>query len=140
VPGGSFEFFDHSADVGISVQAESLEGLFELAGNALMCWMGPEPQTLPTGRIAVNVEAQDGEELMVRWLQELLFLFQHRHGYFLGTEHLSVSGNTLSAEVIFRVWGESEYQDYQEVKAVTYHQLSVRREGTSWHARFILDI
>ena len=138
--GASFEYFDHAADVGIALRADSLEGIFRSAGHALMQWIGPEPDGPPAGKIPVSVDADSGEELLVRWLQELLFLFQHQHAYFLDAENLRISAHALSGEVVCSIWDDSSCPDYREIKAVTYHQLSVRREGRSWHARVILDV
>ncbi len=139
-PGGSYEFFDHAADVGIALRGESLEGLFMAAGHALMEWIGPEPASSQAMNLQLQVRAETCEELLVRWLQELMFLFQHKHAYFTGADSLSVTCLALSGEIAFRIWEDSSYGDYQEVKGVTYHQLHVRHEGDCWKARVILDI
>ncbi|NWG12085.1 MAG: archease [Acidobacteria bacterium] len=138
--GVSYQFFDHAADVGIDLRAESLEGLFTAAGHALTEWIGPEPDTPQTLNLRLDVKAETCEELLVRWLQELLFLFHQKHAYFAGTNSLNVTGCALSADVEFRIWEDALYRDYQEVKAVTYHQLYVGHEGDCWKARVILDI
>ncbi len=138
--GRSHEFFDHAADVGITLRAESLEGLFVEAGHALMEWIGPEPDTAKVMNLRLQVKAETCEELLVRWLQELLFLFHNKHAYFADADSLSVTCLALSGEFEFRIWEDSSHRDYQEVKAVTYHQLYIRHEGDCWKARVILDI
>ncbi len=135
-----FEQFDHVADVGIRAGAPSLASLYETAGRALMAWIGPPPRRAAELRIAAEVAGDGVEELLVRWLQELLFLFHARHGYFLRAEDMRCSDRCLSAEIILAVWDEADYGSYQEVKAVTYHQLSVTQKDRGWEASFILDI
>ncbi len=137
---GSHEFFDHAADVGIALRAGSLEGLFVEAGHALMEWIGPEPDTPKGMKLSLQLKAETCEELLVRWLQELLFLFHHKHAYFAGVDSLSLTCLALSGEFAFRIWEDSSHRDYQEIKAVTYHQLYVRHEEGCWKARVILDI
>ena len=137
---GAYEYFDHAADVGIRCRATSVEGLFQAAGRALMEWMGPAPGREETAALEARVEGQDREDLLVRWLQELLYLFQTRHLYFVSVASVFISDRTLQGEFLFKHWDESSYGEFQEVKAITYHQLRVFEEGGSWHASVILDI
>jgi SHS2 domain-containing protein len=138
---GKFQFFDHAADVGIEVTSPSLSGLFTTAARALLAWMGPEPAGHEVLETSVELAAEDLEELMVRWLQEVLYLFYHQHAY--ATDAVGcdiVDNNRLSATVRYKPWEESRYQDYQEVKAATYHQLQVLHQPEGWSARIILDL
>jgi SHS2 domain-containing protein len=137
---GAYEYFDHAADVGIRCRAPSVEGLFQAAGRALMEWMGPAPGGEETATLEAKVEGQDREDLLVRWLQELVYLFQTKHLYFVAVESVFISDRTLQGEFLFKRWDESSHGEFQEVKAVTYHQLRVFAEGGSWHASVILDI
>ena len=137
---GSFEFFDHAADVGLRITAVDLPGLYEGAAQALMHWIGPPPSHGKGRAEAVEVAGEDLEELMVRWLQELLYLFHARHGYVTAVKGLAVEPSRLKAEVVWLPWDETSGHAYQEVKAVTYHGLRVERSGGGWEARVILDI
>ena len=139
-PAGTYDFFDHAADVGIRCRAPSVGRLFEAAARALMEWMGPPPGDQEEVSLQVTLEAEDREDLLVRWLQELLYLFHQRHLYFIAANSLHVSHTALQGEVLFRQWDASSYREYQEIKAITYHQLRVYREGEAWHASIILDI
>ena len=131
---------DDAADVGLEVRADSAEQLFATAGRALMEWMGPPPATGAAVTLDVKVDAEDIESLLVKWLRDSLFLFYQEHAYFLGARRLSLSDTGASAQADFRLWEDAAYRDYQEIKAITYHQLRVVREGDSWRARVILDI
>jgi protein archease len=139
---GSYRFFDHMADVGISIEADSLADLFETAGLGLMAWIGAEPSTTSTLTYEIELGSDDLESLLVRWLQELLYHFQHRHVYFVGVERLDVNINhpSLAASVVGKIWKEAHHSDYQEVKAVTYHKLKIEHNTESWRASVILDI
>ena len=41
-----FETFDHTADLGLRIRAETLEGLFEEAARALFSLIVVDPQTI----------------------------------------------------------------------------------------------
>src|SRR4030095_1515152 len=137
---GHYELFDHSADIGFRVSAPSCAALFAVAGRAVRDGIGPPP---PSGEFRtrdLQLRAEDLEELMVRWLQELIYEFQHRHSYTERAESLKVSTGNLQTTLVGRIWDESSSGDYREVKAVTYHQLAVINEGNLWRANIILDV
>jgi SHS2 domain-containing protein len=136
---GSYSFFDHAADVGIRVIAPSLEDLFVLAGRALMEWIGPPPAGSPARGEPIQLEGSDREDLLVRWLQELLFLFHQRHAYFTNAV-VEIHPTSLRTTPLFLTWDASSEADFQEVKAVTYHKLEVNQVEGAWHATVILDI
>jgi SHS2 domain-containing protein len=137
---GNFEFFDHEADVGICVRASSLSELFLEAARAIMQWIGPAPERSKPFREKVSLSADDREDLLVRWLQELIFLFQQRHAYLTGVSKLEVRKRRISGIVWGKIWDDSAARQYREVKAVTYHRLRIERHGRIWQARFILDV
>jgi len=146
---GSFRFFDHVADVGFDVSAPTLEALFRTAASALMEWTGPPPNSGPTEIVDVMLQAPDSEELLVRWLQELVVLFQVRRLYPVAVPELSIEprgakpladSDGLRARVEGRRWREADFEAYREVKAVTYHGLRIARGDAGWSARVILDL
>ncbi len=137
---GSYRLFEHTADVGIEIRARSRAELFRTASRALMDCIGPRPLGPATIRHSITLEAEGLEDLLVRWLQELVFQFQYRYVYTMQVGPIRLSDKTLQAEIEGVVWGESTRADFREVKAVTYHKLSIRHEGRFWRATVILDV
>jgi SHS2 domain-containing protein len=137
---GSYEYFDHAADVGIRVRGSSLPDLFLTGARALMAWIGSAPARDESFKESVSVEAESLEDLYVRWLQEVLYLFQQRHAYLTGAENLEVNDGLLRATITATEWDDASAVGFQEIKAVTYHQLELSREGAEWRASVILDI
>jgi SHS2 domain-containing protein len=137
---GSFEFLDHAADVGIRLQAPTLTGLFTTAAAALMTWIGPAPEKGELQQTEVVLAAEGLDELLVKWLQELLYLFYQGQVYTMKVPRMEIEEHSLRAALFGTVWDESCCGDYQEVKAVTYHKLRVSRDESGWSANIILDI
>lgn len=135
-----YEFFDHAADVGVRIRAASRIELFRLAAGALMECIGPEPPGPAAAGRLVTLEAADQEELLVRWLQELIFVFQCDHVYATQTDVVRLTARRLQASVSGVRWDDASGGELREVKAVTYHKLQVERRGRIWHACFILDV
>lgn len=137
---GSYSFFDHAADVGIRVKAPTIETLFTAAGRALMEWIGPAPAGESLRFAEIVVKGADREELLVRWLQELLSRFHLEHAYFLDADPVEIGTTFLRAVPRVCLWPESSAAEFQEVKAVTYHRIEVKEDRGEWQATFILDI
>jgi SHS2 domain-containing protein len=143
---GTFSIFDHTADVGLQVRADSLEDLLATAARATFDQMledWPEEVDAQQEVRAVPQAGLEGDmgELLVVWLQELLYRFDTERLVPLRYEFLSAGPREVRADVGFGRFEAGRHRTRLEVKAVTYHELQVRREvdGT-WSARFILDV
>ena len=135
-----FREIEHTADLGIEVEADSAADLFSCAGLALFSLM-VRPEGIKARDVwEVTVSAEGWENLFHAWLSHLL----HR---FLQDGFIAVTITVLEIDathVHARLTGEKldyERHDFEtEIKAVTYHQLSVRNENDHWTARVIFDV
>lgn len=135
-----YELLDHTADLGIRVEASTLEGLFEEAGLALFDLMTDLNRVRPTARFELSVRAENTEGLFVQWLRELVYRFFGEKTAFCRLEVAELTQDSLSAVC----WGErldpERHAFRTEIKAVTYHGLKVARSTEGWTAEVIFDI
>jgi len=129
-----YEILQHTADVRLRVTASTLEELFADALRGLMAVMhgataGAE-ETEP-----VEVESVDVTALLVDFLNEALVRAHVRRRSFTGASFPSLS-ETRVAATLTSVPAEFE----EDVKAVTYHEAEVRRDGGGWTTMLVLDI
>ena len=135
-----YKIFDHTADVGIEIYGEDLHQLFINAGHALFDLITDIHTIEATTSLSVTVEGTDQEDLMVRWLSELLYLHQLK-GYLLSDFTLHELGEKiLRATVKGEHYESRRHEVLREIKAVTYHQLMVAQEKDRWVARIVLDV
>ena len=134
-----YTFLDHTADLGIIVRGEDLKNLFETAARALMHLMiGGESQAKPMD-MNITVSGQDLPDLLVRWLGEILYLFEGEdlvvtfiHIGFLSLTRLDAALKTVPFD-------PTTHKIHNEIKAVTYHQVQVIEKGSGWEAQVIFD-
>lgn len=143
---GTFEIFEHTADVGLIVRASTWEDLLATAARATFDQMlvdRPAEVEAYDEVQAVPMRGLEGDraELLVVWLQELLFRFETRRWAPLVYEFEAAAGAGVRARVGFGAFDPKKHRSGLEIKAVTYHELDVHQEpdGT-WLARFILDV
>ena len=134
-----YEFFDHTADVGLRVWGGSLEELFTRAGQALTTLLVEDSTVAATQERSVALSASSVDSLLRVWLSELLVWFSTDH-FLAGGYALKVTPTQLSGRVQGERFDASRHLCGTEVKGVTRHQLSVTQEAGRWTAQVILDV
>jgi len=135
-----FEVLDHTADIGLIVYGKDLETLFENAGEGFFHLITDLRKVRRRVEREVEVRGKNLERLMVDWLSELLYLHDVENLLFKGFKVESVSEGQLRARVKGESFQEGIHSIKTEVKAVTYHQIQVRKEGGRWRAQVIIDL
>lgn len=138
-----YERLEHTADEGFLVKAPSLERLYINAALALTDMMVKLESIMEKERQSIQIQADDRDTLMVRWLNEILFLFEQRKFLCHKIVFDRFDGRNISATL----WGESydpsRHGSISEIKAVTYHQLEltdVAQPEPHFCARIFLDL
>ena len=135
-----YEFFDHTADLGLRVLAPDLDGLFQQAAEGLFAVIvEPDLPTASAERLEFSVEGQRLDHLLVDWLSELLYVFESRRLLLAGFE-VRVDPLGLKASARAQPLDVTRHRLLHEVKAVTYHGLRVEQTEDGWLAELILDI
>ncbi|MFC1709452.1 archease [Candidatus Omnitrophota bacterium] len=134
-----FEVIEHTADVGLSIYGKDLAALFENAAKGLFSFITDLGKVDADTEIKVNLSESNREELLVSWLNELIFEFSAH--YFISKEFKIE--NITDNEIIAGVCGEkidlSKHKILSEIKAATYHELEVREVEGGLQARVIFD-
>ena len=142
--GAMIRMLDHTADVGFELRAPSLEALFDEARRALLMVVFEHPPEEGEGVDTVRLTAPDRETLLVRWLNELVYLIQDAGFVPVGAEiqppEAEDSGYALEARLAGAPLLLEEYGWQGEIKSATFHGLEVTNDEDGWHARVILDV
>jgi SHS2 domain-containing protein len=136
------ETFDHTADVGLRVTGGDLDDLFRTAAEGVFDYIvANRADVRPVEREAVYLSADAPDELLVAWLNELIFRCETKHRLYNGFGvHVGSEGLTLRAQIDGEPIDPGRHVLDHEVKAVTRHGLALRRVVEGWEAEVILDI
>jgi SHS2 domain-containing protein len=135
-----YTIIDHTADIGIDVFGDTLQDLFSNAGFALFDIITDLSTVECKVKHSLNIVGVDKEQLLVNWLSELLFLHDVKNLLFKNFCVNQLSDYQLSADVSGEVFDEKRHIIKTEVKAVTYHNLSIIQKDQQWKARIIFDL
>lgn len=148
LPGG-WEVLDHTADIGFRAWGHSLEELFERAAEAVLSLAIPMESVESREERLLSVEGMDGEELLVAWLQELLYLWTGDDFVGCGFQvKIEPPGEEererpwrLSGLVEGEPWDPQRHEAYTDIKAVTYHNLRIQEDrDASGQPTFRVDV
>ncbi|HEC22420.1 MAG TPA: archease [Chloroflexi bacterium] len=132
----AWEEIEHTADWALHVYGADLRMLFENSAGGMLSLIDGEadPQGTPFRQI-IELEAPDQETLLVDWLNELLYLIEEG---MLPTEVTirRITGQELEAEVT----GGPARNLKKHIKAVTYHNLSIRRTSEGYETTLVFDV
>ena len=131
---------DHTADLGAFFYGADLKEIFANAGEALFALMIDKPPRRGGEEMAVSVQGTDLEDLLVRWLSELLFLFQTQARVVTRARVKKITEKSLSATVKTVPFDPDRHGVRDEIKAATYHQIEIKPTPTGWRAKVIFDL
>jgi len=132
---------EHTADIGLELEAPDLKAAFELTAASmfdLMC----DLDGVGDGECrAVRIRARDGdlENMMVRWLTELLFVFASEGLLLSRFDVRKLERDSIEAAVAGERYDPDRHALKSELKAVTYHDMAVEEVEGRWHVRVIFD-
>ena len=130
-----YELIDHTGDIGVVARAPTLEELFAECARAMMAILAEAPSPSPSGADDFPVAGADPAEELRDFLSELLYRFS--------TDHRMYVRFTARPGAVDAAWEPYDAERHPlrtELKAVTYHQLEVVREGDGWRGRVIFDV
>src|SRR6185295_5965105 len=128
---------DHTSEVQLQVEAESLAGLAAEAGRALgLLMLRGAPAEVAGPERRLEVSSVDREALLVDWLNEILFVAETER--WVPVEFAVEEASPTRLRVAAR--GVPVQEVPSSVKAATFHGLSVEEQDGSFRAEVIFDV
>lgn len=144
-----YKIIDHTADIGLECRGETIEALFEAAAEGMFSILTDMKDITVKKRHSVELHASSYDDLLILWLQELLYLFSAKHYvYSLFSVRICPAERDDPARAGLKIHGIcggepvdlSKHKIYTEIKTATYHQLQVKQTSEAWEGRVIFDI
>lgn len=143
-----YEILEHTADIGLKIYGRTLPELFVHSALGLVALAIEAPNAAPgiaqdatSGeRVPLSAHGNDLEDLLVNWLSEVLYYMDAEGWLFYDFRILRCEDTNIEGEG----WGHRSpiagRSRAVAVKAVTYHQISVRETAEGWEAVVYFDI
>ena len=145
-----FRELDHTADLRVEIQGKDEQELFRNAVESLYLLLGLQAVSdrrdaiIPAEKL--EIQGQDPEEALVGLLGELLYRATAERQR-LNLQELSVrrgeegeEGCRVDVRGGWEMLTDDEMAGQREIKAVTYHDVQIRRTKRGWAARVVMDL
>ena len=135
-----YEQFDHDADLGLRVRGGTLADLFENAARGMIELMVDPATVRPERTVELRATGDDDEMLLVAWLSEVLFAFEVDHFAPAEVKMLQAGDGTARGRLCGEVFDGARHEARSAVKAVTYHNLEIRRGEGGFEVDIVFDV
>ncbi len=138
-----FEVIEHTADMGIKAYGKDLSELFTNAAYGMASLITDLEKVNPKDAENIALKAENKEELLVSWLNEIIYLSASKGRIFSKFEVSEIDDRHLKAKIFGEEFDIDRHQIETEFKAATYHRLKISNsnlpEGVL-QAEIIFDI
>ena len=138
-----YEQIPHTADIAVRVYGKDLKGLFINAAYAMFDIIADLEGLKRSVSVDIDLKAPSKEELLVSWLDELLYNFYTKGIIFFEFDITLIEEKEaikLSGKAHGRHIGENRNRLKSEIKAATYHDLAIRDTADGLSVEIVFDV
>ena len=132
-----FEEVEHTADKALRVFGTNLTELFLNAAEGMTQLMVADVSEISTEiEKSIELDAIDTESLLVEWLSELAYWAESDMLVFIKFRIQKASATHLQA----KIFGGKTSMLEKHIKAVTYHNLKIKKTSQGLEATIVFDV
>lgn len=134
-----YRVLSHTADLRLEVYGATPEELFMNSAEALAHILLPslKEKVLAGARETIKIKSFNQNTLLVDFLNEILSRSQINKAIY-AVVSLKLDTKKVELEAVLSHVKVSEFE--KDIKAVTYHETDIKKEGEVWKTRLVLDI
>ena len=134
-----YEFFEHTADIGINSYGKTIEEAFENSALAITNIITNTEQITEKKEVKINTKTENLESLLYEWLEEIIIQFDMNNLIFSKFQ-VKINENNLNAICSGEKFDKNKHKIGTEVKAITYHMMDIKKINDKWQITFVPDI
>jgi len=135
-----YTLIDHTADIGIHITGKDLKELFAEAAFAMFDQIIDISRLDGRRRKRIAVSGMDRHDLLINWLRELLCFWTIDAVLVNQVEIIRLDETGIDADIFYDSYIPGKHDIKKDIKAVTYHGISVDQTKDGWEATVIFDV
>jgi SHS2 domain-containing protein len=136
----NFRMLNHTADLRVKIWGSSEKDLFRNAARGMFSVITDVSKVEARKSTPVGLEADSEEELLVDWLNELIYIWQTKDMLFSEFKIDEMNETHLKAQALGEKFNKEKHQLKREIKAATYHGLKIVPDKRGKSAEIIFDV
>lgn len=131
-----FEEIDHTADLALRVRGRDFSELLKHAAEGMLRLSEVAFKPVEGSQVRIDLQAPDREQLLVMWLEELLYAMEMR-----AVSHQDFSIEVHEGPRLEATLREVELESIgRQIKAVTFHDLRIIATQDGLEATVVFDV
>jgi len=135
-----YEIIEHTADIGIKAYGRDMKELFQNAARGMFNIAADLEGLKPSTSIEVKSKAANYEELLISWLDDLLYNFYTKNIIFSEFTINKIEPCHIEARVSGKHVGDNRSRLKSEIKAATFHELKINQTNEGYEVQVIFDV
>lgn len=138
-----YRILPHTADGKFRAFGATREEAFANAALAEASLMWDWWTIKPLRSIPVTIEGRDPEQLLYKFLEEILYLHETKRFLLGGVEDLKIENGGEGFRLSAVLWGDEtggRYEIFGDVKAVTYNEMKIEPGCDGWTIQVVVDM
>ena len=134
-----FEVLEHVSETGIKAYGDSIEAAFANAARAMFSIITDLDKVKTSQDLKIKLRANNHQELLVDWLNELLFHFDSK-GLLFSQFDLHIEDKELRAVARGEPYEPDRHPIKTQIKATTYYGLKIEEKRNKAQVRVYFDV
>ena len=135
-----YEEIPHTADIALRIYGKGLRELFINAAYGMFDIMADLEGLKNSVSAEISLKAPSKEELLVSWLDELLYNFYTKGIIFSAFDITSLTDESLIAKAHGRHLADNRNRLKREIKAATFHDIDIKRSPDGFSVDVVFDV
>lgn len=133
-----YKFIPHTADIQFQAFGKNIDEAFKNSILALKESISGKIKIKSKIKKQIKISGKDSESLLYKVLEEIIYFFDGENFVISKIKNLKIKNNILYAEIL----GDKteNYNFTNKVKAVTYSEMFIKKEGKKWIVQVVLDV
>jgi len=139
----TYKFLSHTADIKISVDASTLEKAFIDSAMALQeSILGRKTKIKSLKQKQIEIRGHDLERLLYDFLEEFIYLIEAKDFILSKIKELKIIKNENHFQLIAMLSGDNStsYKFSNNVKAITYNDMKIKKNKNKVTIEFVIDV
>lgn len=132
----NYEILEHTADLKIRAYGKNLEEVFSNMLQGMFESCQPEMENREPVIRDVRVKSENLESLLIDFLSEALYLSDVNNEIYFEAKFKALTNKELKG----KIKGKKFKRLSTEIKAVTWHDLEIKKVGDQWQAVVLFDV
>ncbi|MFA5061517.1 MAG: archease [Candidatus Pacearchaeota archaeon] len=136
----SYEFLENTADVKFRAEGYTIEEMFISSAEALNEVIRGDIKILAQKEKMFEIKVKDVESLLHDFLEEFLYLLDAEKFLYSNFKELKIDEENLTLKATILGDSEENYTFTNDVKAVTYNEMVIKKAEGRYLCEVVLDV